>query len=173
MLESEETYYYHSKIENAPIHPENSSCLFYEDKKKLLVFASISTATNQNQIKSDLIDVSLSNQSTFTLPNHFSSDNRIDSPPLIPQKNVISREEVEKKKLEQSKLLQEKKVIDYQKEEATYAQLYKEIELANKQGKITQANQQKNQPIKKNNIKRNDPCPCGSGKKFKNCHLDK
>jgi uncharacterized protein YecA (UPF0149 family) len=22
------------------------------------------------------------------------------------------------------------------------------------------------------NIGRNDPCPCGSGKKFKNCHWD-
>jgi len=25
-------------------------------------------------------------------------------------------------------------------------------------------------PIKEN-VKRNDPCPCGSGKKFKKCHL--
>lgn len=24
-----------------------------------------------------------------------------------------------------------------------------------------------------NNIRRNDPCPCGSGKKFKKCHLRK
>lgn len=31
--------------------------------------------------------------------------------------------------------------------------------------------QQKKQPIrKKTNIGRNDPCPCGSGKKYKNCH---
>ena len=28
----------------------------------------------------------------------------------------------------------------------------------------------KKQPIKKQKIGRNDPCPCGSGKKYKNCH---
>ena len=31
----------------------------------------------------------------------------------------------------------------------------------------------KQQPIKKVKIGRNDPCPCGSGKKYKNCCLDK
>jgi hypothetical protein len=25
----------------------------------------------------------------------------------------------------------------------------------------------------KKDVGRNDPCPCGSGKKYKNCHLDK
>jgi preprotein translocase subunit SecA len=30
---------------------------------------------------------------------------------------------------------------------------------------------QKTQPIRvENRVGRNDPCPCGSGKKFKNCH---
>ena len=30
---------------------------------------------------------------------------------------------------------------------------------------------QKTQPIRvENKIGRNDPCPCGSGKKYKNCH---
>jgi preprotein translocase subunit SecA len=24
--------------------------------------------------------------------------------------------------------------------------------------------------VKKSNVGRNDPCPCGSGKKYKNCH---
>ncbi|NUJ33072.1 SEC-C domain-containing protein, partial [Pseudoalteromonas sp. 2103] len=24
--------------------------------------------------------------------------------------------------------------------------------------------------VKKVNVGRNDPCPCGSGKKYKNCH---
>ena len=32
------------------------------------------------------------------------------------------------------------------------------------------ANRKKNQFAKKQNIGRNDPCPCGSGKKYKNCH---
>ncbi len=33
------------------------------------------------------------------------------------------------------------------------------------------AQQQKRQPIRKDKLPgRNDPCPCGSGKKFKNCH---
>ena len=27
--------------------------------------------------------------------------------------------------------------------------------------------------VKKYKINRNDPCPCGSGKKFKNCCIDK
>ena len=31
----------------------------------------------------------------------------------------------------------------------------------------------KKQKKKTNKIGRNDPCPCGSGKKYKNCHLDK
>ena len=35
----------------------------------------------------------------------------------------------------------------------------------------TQASQPKAQPIvKEKKIGRNDPCPCGSGKKYKNCH---
>ena len=35
----------------------------------------------------------------------------------------------------------------------------------------TQASQPKAQPIvKEQKIGRNDPCPCGSGKKYKNCH---
>ena len=33
------------------------------------------------------------------------------------------------------------------------------------------AQQQRRQPIRKDKLPgRNDPCPCGSGKKFKNCH---
>src|SRR5699024_10291531 len=33
------------------------------------------------------------------------------------------------------------------------------------------AKQKKRKPyVKKNNIGRNDPCPCGSGKKYKRCH---
>ena len=32
----------------------------------------------------------------------------------------------------------------------------------------------KKQPVqKKTKVGRNDPCPCGSGKKYKNCCLDK
>jgi preprotein translocase subunit SecA len=35
----------------------------------------------------------------------------------------------------------------------------------------TQAHQHPNQPIKvEKTVGRNDPCPCGSGKKFKHCH---
>ena len=30
--------------------------------------------------------------------------------------------------------------------------------------------QQKNKPIRKKKIGRNEPCPCGSGKKYKKCH---
>lgn len=34
-----------------------------------------------------------------------------------------------------------------------------------------QGQQQKTQPVKAApRIGRNDPCPCGSGKKYKNCH---
>ncbi len=34
-----------------------------------------------------------------------------------------------------------------------------------------QGNQQKTQPVVNGpKVGRNDPCPCGSGKKFKNCH---
>ena len=33
------------------------------------------------------------------------------------------------------------------------------------------ASRQQRQPIRKDKLPgRNDPCPCGSGKKFKNCH---
>ena len=33
------------------------------------------------------------------------------------------------------------------------------------------AQQQRRQPVVKDKMPgRNDPCPCGSGKKFKNCH---
>ncbi len=34
---------------------------------------------------------------------------------------------------------------------------------------------QKQEPIRNRNqrVGRNDPCPCGSGKKFKNCHMRK
>ena len=28
----------------------------------------------------------------------------------------------------------------------------------------------KKQPVHVNKVGRNDPCPCGSGKKYKNCH---
>ena len=28
----------------------------------------------------------------------------------------------------------------------------------------------KKQPVQVNKVGRNDPCPCGSGKKYKNCH---
>ena len=28
----------------------------------------------------------------------------------------------------------------------------------------------KQQPVRKQKIGRNDPCPCGSGKKYKQCH---
>ena len=28
----------------------------------------------------------------------------------------------------------------------------------------------KNQPVRVQKVGRNDPCPCGSGRKFKNCH---
>lgn len=27
-------------------------------------------------------------------------------------------------------------------------------------------------PVRRVKIGRNDPCPCGSGKKFKKCHID-
>jgi preprotein translocase subunit SecA len=40
-----------------------------------------------------------------------------------------------------------------------------------RQQQIQQAQQVKNQPIQKQQkIDRNDPCPCGSGKKYKSCH---
>lgn len=32
---------------------------------------------------------------------------------------------------------------------------------------------QKQQPIHVKKIGRNDPCPCGSGKKYKKCHMKK
>ena len=35
----------------------------------------------------------------------------------------------------------------------------------------TQQEQERNQPVKvEKKVGRNDPCPCGSGKKYKNCH---
>lgn len=38
--------------------------------------------------------------------------------------------------------------------------------------KITRSKGRKLQPIRKTSVdcNRNDPCPCGSGKKFKRCH---
>lgn len=35
---------------------------------------------------------------------------------------------------------------------------------------VAEANQLKREKIRSLNVGRNDPCPCGSGKKFKHCH---
>jgi preprotein translocase subunit SecA len=38
----------------------------------------------------------------------------------------------------------------------------------------TQKGEKKQEPIRKSpkeKVGRNDPCPCGSGKKYKNCHM--
>ncbi|MCF8460464.1 MAG: SEC-C domain-containing protein [Flavobacteriales bacterium] len=42
-------------------------------------------------------------------------------------------------------------------------------------GHLNEAENHKNQPYKGRFPKtgRNDPCPCGSGKKYKHCHLRK
>jgi uncharacterized protein YecA (UPF0149 family) len=40
-------------------------------------------------------------------------------------------------------------------------------------GSLYKARMRKYQPIASTRIGRNDPCPCGSGKKFKHCCLDK
>ena len=34
----------------------------------------------------------------------------------------------------------------------------------------SEASEIKKKPVRKQKIGRNDPCPCGSGKKFKQCH---
>ena len=34
---------------------------------------------------------------------------------------------------------------------------------------LEEEKQKSKQIINKNNVGRNDPCPCGSGKKYKNC----
>ena len=38
------------------------------------------------------------------------------------------------------------------------------------QTNLEDANSAERKPIRVEKVGRNDPCPCGSGKKFKNCH---
>jgi preprotein translocase subunit SecA len=56
------------------------------------------------------------------------------------------------------------------------AQSYAQSAAANQQpieGTANQETEKKKEPIRNRmeKVGRNDPCPCGSGKKYKNCHM--
>jgi len=55
--------------------------------------------------------------------------------------------------------------LNMSKSEVTSSMNNRQMEYA------TNRDQQRQQPIRvEKKIGRNDPCPCGSGKKYKNCH---
>lgn len=57
-------------------------------------------------------------------------------------------------------------------ESSVTSQQVADLKAADRAGR---AEEEKVEPIRNmgQRVGRNDPCPCGSGKKFKNCHMDR
>ncbi len=92
-------------------------------------------------------------------------------PQANPQQEVEFEDEEEEISEQEQLLLQQQQEAQRQAQEQQ-RQLAEQQREAQRQAQEAQRQAAlKNQPlVKQQQVNRNDPCPCGSGKKFKNCH---
>ncbi|QHE54378.1 hypothetical protein GS400_17235 [Pontibacillus sp. HMF3514] len=72
-------------------------------------------------------------------------------------------------KIDHPKLDKWKVLLDKENAPEKEEQMHREIQAKFEEFKKQKANNQATQPIKSTKVGRNDPCPCGSEKKYKKC----
>ena len=188
ILESS-SYFLHNSLESFPVVPTKSHGSLFVRENKLIVFAAISAKNNLENLGTQFFDIEIKeNEEPFKVPSDFSMEsiegnvvNQPKSESNNQENKSLSKNDAKAAGSKQSESnksfdLLEKVVPDYVKQEATYAQLLKDIKHAQETGKIGKVQQarstpQSNKPkVVEKKIKPNEKCPCGSGRKWKVCH---
>jgi len=72
-------------------------------------------------------------------------------------------------KIDHPKLDEWKALLDKENAPEKEEQMHRDIQAKFDEFKKQKANNQTTQPVQSTKVGRNEPCPCGSGKKYKKC----
>lgn len=153
--------------------PPQCQATFYEGDQVLLILLCVIADTDTEEASeipiqispesSSVVSLDLDQEIELEIENTFQSSTS-EGPSQVSKKSTIT------------KALEKIERLNLTKSEAEYKNLYNEISKAweihnaSKPTVLSNTSQTKNTNSNTNRVGRNDKCPCGSGRKYKQCH---